>query len=218
MNRPSPGPLAEALAGAPILGIVRTDEPGVSDLVVDALVQGGIRAVEISLTSLDALGGLVRALDKIGDGALVGIGTVRTGNDADQAIAGGARFLVSPNLSGDVLSIAHDAGVPVVCGVLTPTEIQRAIDLGAEWLKIFPAASFGPDYIAHLSAPFPDVAFVPTGGIRVSDVAAYRSAGAAAVGLAGSLARSEQVKARQWSAISSTARAALEAWAGGDSE
>lgn len=206
--------LADALSAAPILGIVRTDEPDVSELVVEALVGGGIRAVEISLTSDDALGGFARSAARIGDRALVGVGTVRTAQDAHDAIVAGAQFLVSPNLSDAVLAVGRDAGVPIVCGVLTPTEIQRALDGGAEWLKIFPASSFGPEYIRNLAAPFPDAAFVPTGGIGVADVAAYRAAGAAALGLAGSLAGARHVQHRDWDAIGSAARAALDAWVG----
>lgn len=206
--------LSSALVEAPILGIVRTEEPELGELIVDALVGGGIRAVEISLTSADAVPTFTRSLPRVADAAVLGIGTVRTGADADRAIAAGARFLVSPNLSEDVLSAAQDADIPLVCGVLTPTEIQRAIDHGVEWLKIFPASSFGPRYISELLAPFPGVRFVPTGGLRVSDIPSYRRAGAAALGLAGALASAEQTADFDGDSIGANARAALGAWAG----
>ncbi len=206
--------LTAAFLAAPILGIVRSEESGASDLIARALVSGGLRAVEISLTSNEALPSFARAVVDFGGHALLGLGTVRTGREADGAIAAGAQFLVTPNLSTDVLDAARQANVPVVCGVLTPTEIQRAIDNGVEWLKIFPAASLGPQYISDLLAPFPEAKLVPTGGLQLTDIDAYRAAGATALGLAGALATRQQVTDRDWAAISSQAAAALATWLG----
>ena len=206
--------LSTALVQAPILGIVRTEVADLGEQIVAALMGGGIRAIEVSLTSTDPLATFARALARVAEGVTLGIGTVRTGADADRSIAAGAQFLVSPNLSEDVLNAARDAAIPVVCGVLTPTEIQRALDSGVEWLKIFPAGSFGPRYISDLLAPFPGVKFVPTGGLRVGDISSYRRAGAAAIGLAGALASSAQVAGGDWDSIGVSARAALTAWTG----
>jgi 2-dehydro-3-deoxyphosphogluconate aldolase/(4S)-4-hydroxy-2-oxoglutarate aldolase len=196
----------DALTAAPVLGIVRAGSVASAVARVRALAQGGLRAIEISLSSQDALTAFGEAHRVLPPSALLGIGTVRTAADADSAIAAGAAFLVTPNHSPAVVARARDAGIPIVCGVLTPTEIQVAVDAGIEWLKIFPAGSFGPAYLRALRAPFPEVRFVPTGGIAIEDVPSYRQAGASAVGLAGALSASSDDGA------ASAARTALQGW------
>lgn len=179
--------LTDALTGAPVLGIVRTDSAGAAVTHVGELARGGLRAIEISLSTPDALAAFTEARRVIAPSVRLGVGTVRTAAEAVAALTAGAQFLVSPNYSAPVVARAREAGIPIVCGVLTPTEIQTAADDGVEWLKVFPAASFGPGYLRNVKAPFADLRFVPTGGIAIDDVGAYRRAGAAAVGLAGAL-------------------------------
>jgi 2-dehydro-3-deoxyphosphogluconate aldolase/(4S)-4-hydroxy-2-oxoglutarate aldolase len=179
--------LTAALSAAPVLGIVRAGSVADGVRFARGFAEGGLRAIEISLTSKDALVALAEAQSDLPGSARLGIGTVRTAQDAEAAIGAGAHFLVSPNYSAAVVSRARDAGIPIVCGVLTPTEIQMAADDGVQWLKIFPAGSFGPSYIRDLRAPFPELRFVPTGGIGIDDLPAFRAAGAAAIALAGAL-------------------------------
>jgi 2-dehydro-3-deoxyphosphogluconate aldolase/(4S)-4-hydroxy-2-oxoglutarate aldolase len=186
----TPDPATEfsaALSAAPVLGIVRAGSVADGARFARGFAEGGLRAIEISLTSKDALVALAEARGGLPDSTRLGIGTVRTALDAEAAIGTGAQFLVSPSYSAAVVSRAREAGIPIVCGVLTPTEIQVAADDGVQWLKIFPAGSFGPGFIRDLRAPFPDLRFVPTGGIGIEDLPAYRAAGAAAIALAGAL-------------------------------
>jgi 2-dehydro-3-deoxyphosphogluconate aldolase/(4S)-4-hydroxy-2-oxoglutarate aldolase len=186
----TPDPATEfsaALSAAPVLGIVRAGSVADGARFARGFAEGGLRAIEISLTSKDALVALAEARGGLPDSTRLGIGTVRTAQDAEAAIGTGAQFLVSPSYSAAVVSRAREAGIPIVCGVLTPTEIQVAADDGVQWLKIFPAGSFGPGFIRDLRAPFPDLRFVPTGGIGIEDLPAYRAAGAAAIALAGAL-------------------------------
>jgi 2-dehydro-3-deoxyphosphogluconate aldolase/(4S)-4-hydroxy-2-oxoglutarate aldolase len=207
----TPDPASEfaaALSAAPVLGIVRAGSVADSIRRAHGFAEGGLRAVEISLTSTDALAALAEVQSDLPDSMRLGIGTVRTAHDAEAAIDAGAHFLVSPNYSAAVVSQARDAGVPIVCGVLTPTEIQVAADEGVEWLKIFPAGSFGPAYIRDLRSPFPELRFVPTGGIGIADLPAYRAAGAAAIALAGALTTGGDGSDDG----SAGARAALAAW------
>jgi len=215
MTSSTASPLGLALSTAPVLGIVRTHSVEAATLIAGALEAGGLGALEVSLTSHDALSAIAVVRDALDPATLVGAGTVRTGQDAERAIEAGARFLVSPNLSAGVVSCARAAGVPLVCGVLTPTEVQLALDDGLEWLKVFPASAFGPRYIRELTAPFPGVAFVPTGGVTIPEIAEYRRSGAAAVGLGGALAGADQVRDGDAPAIAATVRSALDAWKDG---
>lgn len=206
--------LTAALIAAPVLGIARTDAVADGVRVVRDLAKGGLRAIEVSLSSRDALVTFADALAELPPSVRLGVGTVRTARDADHSIAAGAQFLVSPNYSPAVVAQARDAGIPILCGVLTPTEIQTAVDDGVEWLKIFPARAVGPSYIRDLLAPFPGLRFVPTGGISLDDVPAYRRAGAAAVGLAGALSGAT---GGPDDGVATAARTALTAWeAAGD--
>lgn len=198
----------EALTTTPVLGIVRADSVDSGARSVRELADGGLRVIEISLSSQDALVALDQARSELSPEVFLGVGTVRTARDAADAVAAGAQFLVAPNYSAAVVAHARDVGLPIVCGVLTPTEIQVAVDDGVDWLKIFPAGAFGPSYVRALREPFPELRFVPSGGVSIDDLVAYRVAGAAAVALGGALTGFLETGAT----TASAARSALEAW------
>jgi 2-dehydro-3-deoxyphosphogluconate aldolase/(4S)-4-hydroxy-2-oxoglutarate aldolase len=148
------------------------------------LVDAGITALEVTLTSrgaLDALAGLCRQLPK---SVAVGAGTVLTADDAKAAVDAGAAFLVSPLFDPE---LGGGFGVPFYPGALTPTEIFAAHRSGAPLVKLFPAATVGPRYVKDLHAPLPDVRIMPTGGIDIADIATWLGNGASAVGLGGPL-------------------------------
>jgi 2-dehydro-3-deoxyphosphogluconate aldolase/(4S)-4-hydroxy-2-oxoglutarate aldolase len=153
---------------------------------VDVLFSAGVRLVEVSLTSRDALDVVARVTPP--SGCLLGVGTVRTAADVAAAVAAGAGFVVSPALNPAVPA-AVAAGVPVLGGALTPSEVETALELGVTAVKLFPASLGGPDYLAALRQPFPDVPFVPVGGVGLADVPAYLAAGAVAVGIGSPLVR-----------------------------
>lgn len=198
----------EALTTTPVLGIVRADSVDSGARSVRELADGGLRVIEISLSSQDALVALDQARSELSPEVFLGVGTVRTARDAADAVEAGAQFLVAPNYSAAVVAHARDVGLPIVCGVLTPTEIQVAVDDGVDWLKIFPAGAFGPSYVRALREPFPELRFVPSGGVSIDDLVAYRVAGAAAVALGGALTGFLETGAT----TASAARSALEAW------
>ncbi len=167
------------------IAIVRADA-GVED-VVRAVWAGGIGLVEVSLTSRDALGAIERLAAEATPERQIGAGTVLDAAQAASATAAGASFLVSPALDVDLVGWAAREDVAHLPGVLTPTELARAVAAGAGPLKLFPATLGGPSYVRALLGPFPDAALVPTGGIDAANAGDYLASGAVAVAVGSSL-------------------------------
>jgi 2-dehydro-3-deoxyphosphogluconate aldolase/(4S)-4-hydroxy-2-oxoglutarate aldolase len=172
-----------------VVAIVRVDGADSAVRAVGALLQGGLGVTEISLATPGALAALERCSRLHGD-LLLGAGTVRSAAQARDAVAAGARFLVSPALDREVVRWAAEAQVAHLPGVLTPTELAEALSLGARLIKLFPAGRMGPAYVRDLLAPMPEARLVPTGGITVADAGAYLDAGAVAVALGSALVSS----------------------------
>ena len=173
-----------AIVRSGVVAVLRASTADGFAAVADVLVEAGITAIEVTLTSrgaIDALAGLRRQLPPV---AVIGAGTVLTADQAKAAADAGAAFLVSPVLD---LELSGAAGVPFYPGGLTPTEIFRAHAAGAPLVKLFPAGAVGPRYLKDLHGPLPDVRIMPTGGIDIADVATWLGNGAAAVGLGGPL-------------------------------
>ncbi|MEV8345116.1 bifunctional 4-hydroxy-2-oxoglutarate aldolase/2-dehydro-3-deoxy-phosphogluconate aldolase [Streptomyces niveus] len=175
--------LPAALRVHRLVAIVRGDDPDAALRTVLALVDEGIALVEVSLSGRDALDVIARARAALGPGAPLGAGTVLTAADAHAVHRAGADFVVTPAVC-EGLTAARELGLPVLAGVMTPTEIVAALRAGACAVKIFPAAQAGgPAYLRALQGPFPDVPFVPVGGVDAAAARAYLDAGALAVGI-----------------------------------
>ncbi|MFD5910597.1 bifunctional 4-hydroxy-2-oxoglutarate aldolase/2-dehydro-3-deoxy-phosphogluconate aldolase [Streptomyces massasporeus] len=171
--------LVTSLRAHRLLAIVRGKDPAAALRTVTTLAEEGMAAIEVSLTTADALTVIRQARAELGPGALVGAGTVRTPEDAARAVEAGASYLVTPAMVEGLAAI----GVPVLMGALTPTELERALTLGAAAIKLFPASLGGPDYLSALRSPFPEVPFVPVGGVDALAARDYLNRGAAAVGV-----------------------------------
>ncbi|MFE0100769.1 bifunctional 4-hydroxy-2-oxoglutarate aldolase/2-dehydro-3-deoxy-phosphogluconate aldolase [Streptomyces sp. NPDC059009] len=172
-----------ALRAERLVAIIRGTDPEASFRTVIALVEAGIPLVEVSLSGADALGVIERARAELRDAAWLGAGTVVTEVDARRAAEAGANLIVTPGL-GPGFRAAARQGLPTLAGVLTPSEVCAALDARATALKIFPASALGgPSYLKALRAPFPDVPFVPVGGVGVTEAAEYLRLGALAVGV-----------------------------------
>ena len=163
------------------------------DAVVDELVAAGVRIVEITLDSDDALGTIAR-LRARGDVTVLA-GTVRTASDAEAAIAAGAEACVAPGLVPEMVETCGRHGVPAIPGTLTPTEVEAASALGVELVKLFPAGTVGPAYVRDLLAPLAGVQLLVTGGVDASNAAAFLEAGAVAVGVGSALTGAADVAA-----------------------
>lgn len=175
--------LLTALHTHRLVAIVRGDDPGAGLRSVLALVEEGVTLVEVSLSGKGALEVIAQARAALGPDAPLGAGTVLTGADARAAHRAGADFAVTPGL-GEGAVTARDLGMPVLAGVMTPTDVIAAQAMGAAALKIFPAAQAGgPGYLRALRGPFPTAPFVPVGGVDEEAARAYLAAGATAVGV-----------------------------------
>lgn len=163
-----------------LVGIVRGDGVAATREAVRVLFESGVRLVEVSLTGPGALDAISSV--QVPDGCWLGAGTVRTAAQVAAAVTAGATFAVSPALTASVAACV-DAGLPILAGAFTATEVETALSLGAGAVKLFPASAGGPAYLAALRQPFPDVPFVPVGGVGVEEAKAYLAAGAIAVGV-----------------------------------
>lgn len=175
------------LLDAGLIAILRARSSRHLRAVADALIDAGVSALEITLTTPDAMRVLAELSRAVDPSVIVGAGTVLTTEQAEASIEAGARFLVSPTTSSEVALAARTAGVGYLPGTFTPTEVHTAARGGARAVKLFPAASVGPRFVRELHGPFPEIAVVPSGGIDIDDVPEWMSAGAAAVGLGGAL-------------------------------
>lgn len=174
-----------AILESGVVGIVRAEGAKVAFAQASALLTAGLQVVEISLVTPQALEA-ISAARGLGTG-YVGAGTVLDESSAQAAISAGAQFIVAPTLNKHVVRYALRHGVTVLPGVATPTEALRAIELGADFAKLFPASAWGPGAIRDMLVALPQIPLVPTGGIGLDDVPAYISAGSVAVGLGSAL-------------------------------
>jgi len=174
--------MRDRLAADRVMAIARGDHPSAIVSAVEVLVQAGMSLVEISLTGDDALAAIRECAARFGTSISLGAGTVLTAIDAVRAVDAGASYLVTPALGAGV-DAGLDAGVAVLAGVQTPSEVLHAWQHGAAAAKLFPASLGGVEYLRALRAPFPNVAFVPVGGVGLPETRAYLAAGAFAVGV-----------------------------------
>ncbi len=194
-----------------IIAIVRLENYDRAQEVAGALIAGGISAIEFTLTGKGALAAIARTREAFGESALIGAGTVLTTQAVHDVVSASAQFVVTPVLNQGVIAACHHSNVPVVCGALTPTELQTAYEAGAEMLKVFPARQFGPQYIRDLLAPLPHLRLVPTGGVSPQNAAAYIKAGAVAVAMGGNLVSEQVVASGDWMRITRLAQECIQA-------
>lgn len=197
----------EVLAQDRTVAVVRAAAVPDPAALCQALVNSGIRSVELTFTIPGVLDLIKEAVSTAAQhGATVGVGTVLTGEQARTAIDAGAQFLVTPGLRRDVARVASNAGIPFALGVLTPSEVAEALDLGSTAIKIFPARQWGPGYLKDLQGPFPGIKLLPSGGIDASNAADYLRAGALAVGCGTSVVPPSAIEAGDWAHIGSLAQ------------
>jgi 2-dehydro-3-deoxyphosphogluconate aldolase / (4S)-4-hydroxy-2-oxoglutarate aldolase len=174
-------------AATKLIVVVRAQDATDYDRILDALVDAGICSVELTLTTPGTIARLPRLLDRFGDVADIGVGTVTEERQLVAAVDAGAHYLVTPIADIGLVGAARRAGVPIVPGGLTPTELFAAWRAGAAAVKVFPANQVGPGYVKDLRGPFPDIAVVPSGGVDLRNAVAWLAAGATAVSVGGPL-------------------------------
>jgi 2-dehydro-3-deoxyphosphogluconate aldolase/(4S)-4-hydroxy-2-oxoglutarate aldolase len=186
--------LKTRVARSGIIPIVRTHDRALAYDVTKKLIRAGLSCVEVTLTVPAAVELIKDLIKEFGDQALIGAGTVLTVSDAKRCIDAGASFIVSPITDLGIVEICQSAGVVVMAGALTPTEIFAAWRAGADFVKIFPVSAVGgAGYVKAIRSVFPEIDIVPTGGISISDAESFLAAGAAAVGIGSELTNSSLV-------------------------
>lgn len=202
-----------ALREIGIIPVLRCDAADIAVRVAEVLIDAGLGAIEVTMTvpnAIDAIASLARRSSR--SRVVIGAGTVIDAFTARRAIDAGAEFIVSPGLVAEVVQVANTAGVAMLPGALTPTEILAAVRAGGDLIKIFPAQAVGgPSYIRALRGPFPDVPLVPTGGVNLENVADFIRAGATAVGVGSELVSRDLLAREDWNALASRARQFLAA-------
>jgi len=172
----------------------------------DAVYHGGVRAIEVTLTTPGALEVVKQARVKYEQGVVFGAGTVLDPESARAAILAGAQFIVTPTLNLDLITLCRRYSIPVIAGAYTPTEALTAWEAGADMVKIFPANIGGPGFVKALRAPLPQIDLVPVGGVDLDNTAAFIEAGAAAVGVGSSLIDQRLLATGDFSALTRRAR------------
>ena len=165
-----------------VLAVIRGPSAELTVKMVEALVAGGVKGIEITYSTPDAEAVVRTLADQFGESILLGMGTLTEPAQAASAKAAGAMYLVSPMCDPDLVRAMVASGLPVMAGCLTPTEIYQTYRLGADVIKIFPGSLTGPSYIKAIHGPFPHIPMMPTGGVSDSNVKDWFAAGAIAVG------------------------------------
>lgn len=195
-----------------IIPVVRATSAAEAIAIGDAIVAGGIDALEITMTVPGAVEVMKEAVKRYGERLLIGAGTVLDADQARACISAGARFIVSPIVDEGTIAECRAADIVVVPGALTPTEVVRAWRAGADLVKVFPCSAVGgASYIKALRAPLPQIPLVPTGGVTLDTVAGFFAAGAAAVGVGADLCNVSAVRGGHAHQITDTARAYVRA-------
>lgn len=202
--------LLPVIAERRAFAVIRTATAAQAVLAGRACLRGGIRLLEITLTIPGALDAVRRLGEE--EGAVVGAGSIVTPAQVAAAAAAGARFAVSPHFDPDILAETKARGMLSSMGGVTPTEAMACHRAGVDVVKVFPASSFGgPAHLKALLEPLPFLRLMPTGGVDLGNLRAYLDAGAAGLGLGGSLVDRKSVAAEDWGRIEAAARKAVEA-------
>ncbi|WP_424767355.1 bifunctional 4-hydroxy-2-oxoglutarate aldolase/2-dehydro-3-deoxy-phosphogluconate aldolase [Paenibacillus sp. sgz302251] len=177
-----------------IVAILRGIEDRHADAAAQALIDGGIRMMEITMNTAGAAVMIDRWRSRFNGKAAIGAGTVTDVTLAEQAVAAGAQFLISPNLDEEVIAYGRERGLSVWPGVMTPTEIVKAWKAGADAVKIFPMGTLGTSYLREIRGPLNEIPMIATGGVDLHNIAEYFQSGANAVGMGGKLVNLEWVR------------------------
>lgn len=205
----------EQLLQHKIIAIIRGVTPPLLDQTIQALADGGIKFIEVTMNTEGAAAAIARWSRSGDEEICFGAGTVLDREMAEEAVAAGARFMISPNLDEQVLAYGQAHQVPVWPGVMTPTEIVRARKAGAEAVKIFPMKTLGLDYLKEIRGPLNTIPMIATGGVDISNIARFIEAGAAAVGIGGSLVNQAMIREQKFEELTELARQFVRAAAAG---
>jgi 2-dehydro-3-deoxyphosphogluconate aldolase/(4S)-4-hydroxy-2-oxoglutarate aldolase len=194
-----------------VVAVIRADS---SEQLLDAaraMAEGGVIAMEVTMTTPNAIDTIKAVARELGDRVLMGVGTVLDDITARLAILAGAEYVVTPVMRPDVIALCRRYSKPIVCGAVTPTEALAAHEAGADFIKLFPADTLGPAYIKALKAPLPQLQIIPTGGVTTRTAGDFIRAGCAAVAAGSSLVSKDVLAKKDWKALAETSRLFVQA-------
>jgi len=189
-----------------VVAVIRLKDPAKLRAVFDALADGGVHAIEVTMTVPGAVGLIGQLAASLPRGILLGAGTVIDAATARAVIDAGARFIVSPVFRREVVETCLEHGIVAAPGCFSPTEILDAHEMGADVVKVFPATALGPQYIKDLSAPMPQLRLMPTGGVTLDNAGDWIRAGAVAVGVGSALLDTKAIDEGRLDVIVNNAR------------
>ena len=189
-----------------LVAVIRRPKPEYIEHIVDALVSGGVGALEITVDTTDAYHFIQKIKRKFGHLALVGAGTVLDEQTAKVAIDADADFIFSPVFDVKTVQLTNRYGKISIPGVMTPTEIVQAYQAGADIIKVFPASALGVNYFRELRGPLGHIPMMPTGGVNLENVGDYIRNGAVAVGVGGNLLDKEAIEQGRYDVLFQTAQ------------
>jgi 2-dehydro-3-deoxyphosphogluconate aldolase/(4S)-4-hydroxy-2-oxoglutarate aldolase len=203
--------IIDRLLNPGVVAIIRADSSAQLMEAARALVAGGVTAMEVTMTTPDALQVIEQVARQMKNEVLIGVGTVLDTETCRAALLAGAQFVVTPVMKPDVIALCNRYSKPIAAGAYTPTEALAAHEAGADFIKIFPADGLGPNYIKAIKAPLPQLEIIPTGGVDVNTAGAFIKAGCAAVAAGSSLVSKDILKSGDWAKLTETARAFVQA-------
>ncbi len=201
--------LLEQLLATKIIAIIRLSSSTSVFELAQALRKGGIKAIEITMGTPNALQE-INKLSQI-EGVIPGVGSVVDAKTAQAAIEAGAQFVVTPVSKPEVIQMAHKYDKPILSGAMTPSEILQAYEWGADVIKLFPAANFGLSYFKAVKAPMPHLPIMPTGGVTVENAAEWLANGAVCLGVGSTLINKKLIGEGDFDGITTIARAMTDA-------
>lgn len=201
----------DAIFQSGIIAIIRAHDASQFLAAAEALCAGGVRAVEVTMTTPGALEAIKQGARELSSDIYVGVGSVLDAESARAAIAAGAQFVVCPTLRPETITACRRYSVAVFPGAYTPTELLTAWEAGADAVKLFPASAGGPEYVRALKAPLPQLRLAPTGGINLENAGAFVRAGADVLGIGSALVSQKLLEEGDFEAVTQRARAFCEA-------
>ena len=198
--------VAAAIQQLGVVAVIRMKDAAKLRRVVDAIADGGVRAIEVTMTVPGAVELIATLSRSLPNEILLGAGTVTDAATARAVIDAGARYIVSPVFRREVIAVCHERDVAAAPGCFTPTEILDAHDAGADVIKVFPATALGPQFIKDVRAPLPQVRLMPTGGVSLDNAGDWIRAGAVAVGVGSALLDTRAIEEGRFDVLTNNAR------------
>lgn len=196
----------EIILETKVIAVIRMSDAGKLTRAVEAIERGGVRAIEITMTTPSALELVTRLAAEKSAGSLVGAGTVLDAQTAERMIRAGADFIVSPITNAEMITVCRKNDTFVAPGAFTPNEILSAWEKGADVVKVFPAGSVGPQYFRDLRGPLPQVRLMPTGGVTIENARDFIRSGACCVAVGTALLDKETIAAEDWDGLTERAK------------